>query len=38
VKRLDGTYVKKAKNKYELALQLKDDIESFAKRRKFHGS
>src|SRR5256886_6673891 len=29
VKRLDGTYVKKAKNKYELALQLKDDIENF---------
>jgi len=34
VKRLDGTYVKKAKNKYELALQLKDDIESFRKTKK----
>jgi myo-inositol-1-phosphate synthase len=31
VKRLDGTYVKKAKNKYELALQLKDDIANFRK-------
>ncbi|MBS1867740.1 MAG: inositol-3-phosphate synthase [Acidobacteria bacterium] len=34
VKRLDGTYVKKAKNKYELALQLKDDIENFRKTRR----
>jgi len=34
VKRLDGTYVKKAKNKYELALQLKDDIENFRKTKK----
>lgn len=31
VKRLDGTYVKKAKNKYELALQLKEDIANFRK-------
>jgi myo-inositol-1-phosphate synthase len=34
VKRLDGTHVKKAKNKYELALQLKDDIENFRKTKK----
>jgi len=34
VKRLDGTYVKKAKNKYELALQLKEDIENFRKAKK----
>src|SRR5215813_3013232 len=26
VKKLDGTHVKKAKNKYELALQIKEDI------------
>src|ERR1700719_2433038 len=31
VKRLDGPNVKKAKNKYELALQLKDDIKNFRK-------
>jgi myo-inositol-1-phosphate synthase len=31
VKRLDGTYVKKAKNKYELALQIKEDIANFKK-------
>ena len=31
VKRLDGTYIKKAKNKYELALQLKEDIANFRK-------
>src|SRR6266702_3327048 len=31
VKRLDGSYVKKAKNKYELALQIKDDIANFRK-------
>ena len=31
VKKLDGTYVKKAKNKYELALQIKDDIANFRK-------
>src|SRR6201993_5031434 len=29
VKRLDGTWVKKAKNKYELALQIKEDIANF---------
>ena len=31
VKRLDGPNVKKAKNKYELALQIKDDIAKFRK-------
>jgi myo-inositol-1-phosphate synthase len=31
VKRLDGTYIKKAKNKYELALQIKEDIANFKK-------
>jgi myo-inositol-1-phosphate synthase len=31
VKRLDGTWIKKAKNKYELALQIKDDILNFRK-------
>jgi len=31
VKKLDGTYVKKAKNKYELALQIKEDIGNFKK-------
>src|SRR5580765_7376407 len=31
VKRLDGTYVKKAKNKYELALEIKEDIANFRK-------
>jgi myo-inositol-1-phosphate synthase len=31
VKRLDGPNVKKGKNKYELALQLKDDIKKFSK-------
>ncbi|HVO58875.1 MAG TPA: inositol-3-phosphate synthase [Dongiaceae bacterium] len=31
VKKLDGDYVKKGKNKYELALQLKADIETFRK-------
>ena len=34
VKRLDGTYVKKAKNKYELALQIKEDIENFRKAKR----
>jgi len=34
VKRLDGTYVKRAKNKYELALQIKEDIETFRKTKK----
>jgi len=31
VKKLDGTHVKKGKNKYELALQIKDDIAKFRK-------
>src|SRR5215467_5878432 len=31
VKRLDGSYVKKAKNKYALALQIKEDIANFRK-------
>jgi myo-inositol-1-phosphate synthase len=31
VKRLDGPNVKKGKNKYELALQLKEDIKKFRK-------
>src|SRR5215475_7196184 len=29
VKRLDGKHVKKGKNKYELALQIKEDIANF---------
>jgi myo-inositol-1-phosphate synthase len=31
VKKLDGTYVKKARTKYELALQIKEDIANFKK-------
>jgi myo-inositol-1-phosphate synthase len=31
VKKLDGDHVKKGKNKYELALQLKEDIANFRK-------
>src|SRR5215813_6198738 len=31
VKRLDGTWVKKGKTKYELALQIKEDIANFRK-------
>jgi myo-inositol-1-phosphate synthase len=31
VKRLDGPHVKKAKNKYELALEIKEDIARFGK-------
>jgi len=31
VKKLDGSYAKKAKNKYELALQIKEDIGNFKK-------
>jgi myo-inositol-1-phosphate synthase len=31
VKKLDGPNIKKAKNKYELALQIKEDIENFRK-------
>jgi myo-inositol-1-phosphate synthase len=34
VKRLTGTHVKKGKNKFELAEQLRDDIRSFKKRTK----
>jgi myo-inositol-1-phosphate synthase len=34
VKRLDGTHVKKGKNKYELALQIKEDIENFCKEKR----
>jgi myo-inositol-1-phosphate synthase len=34
VKRLDGPNVKKGKNKYELALQIKDDIAKFKKQNK----
>ncbi len=34
VKKLDGPNVKKAKNKYELALQIKEDIANFKKTNK----
>ena len=34
VKKLDGPNVKKAKNKYELALKIKEDIENFRKARR----
>src|SRR5580700_468336 len=34
VKRLDGSHVKKAKNKYDLALEIKDDIAEFRKKSK----
>ena len=34
VKRLDGPNVKKAKNKYDLALEIKDDIAEFQKKSK----
>src|SRR5499425_3226211 len=34
VKKLDGSHVKKAKNKYELALQIKEDIANFKKERR----
>jgi len=34
VKRLDGPHVKKAKTKYDLALQIKDDIARFQKQSK----
>ncbi len=33
VKKLDGPNIKKGKNKYELALQIKEDIENFRKRK-----
>jgi len=34
VKRLTGTHVKKAKTKYDLALQIKDDIRNFQKKNR----
>src|SRR6202795_2740259 len=34
VKKLTGTHVKKARNKYELALQIRDDIQKFQKKNK----
>src|SRR5215469_5278183 len=34
VKRLDGSHVKKAKNKYELAMQIKEDIANFKKEKR----
>jgi len=34
VKRLEGSHVEKAKNKYELALQIKEDIANFKKTRR----
>ena len=34
VKKLDGTHVKKGKNKYELALQIKEDIANFKKAKR----
>ena len=34
VKRLDGPHVKKAKTKYDLALEIKDDIARFKKESK----
>ena len=34
VKRLEGTHVKKAKNKYDLALQIKEDIANFKKEKR----
>jgi myo-inositol-1-phosphate synthase len=34
VKKLSGTHVKKARNKYELALQIRDDIKKFQKKTK----
>src|SRR5262250_405233 len=34
VKRLDGTHIKKGKNKYELALQIKNDIANFKKTKR----
>ncbi len=34
VKKLDGTHVKKAKNKFELAEQIKDDIKEFKRKSK----
>src|SRR5579864_6940085 len=34
VKKLSGTHVKKARNKYELALQIREDIKKFQKKTK----
>jgi len=34
VKRLSGTHVKKGRNKYDLAMQIKDDIQKFQKKNK----
>ena len=34
VKKLSGTHVKKARNKYELALQIREDIKAFQKKNK----
>jgi myo-inositol-1-phosphate synthase len=34
VKRLDGQHIKKAKSKYDLALEIKDDIKRFGKQSK----
>src|SRR5229473_6685271 len=34
VKKLDGTHVKRGKSKYDLALQIKEDIENFRKARR----
>src|SRR5207237_5635157 len=34
VKRLEGSHVKKAKNKYELALQIKEDIANFKRTKR----
>src|SRR5215467_3606766 len=34
VKRLEGSHVKKAKSKYELALQIKEDIANFKKEKR----
>jgi myo-inositol-1-phosphate synthase len=34
VKKLTGTHVKKGRNKYELALQIRDDIQKFQKKNK----
>jgi len=34
VKKLSGTHIKKARTKYDLALQIKDDIRKFAKKNR----
>src|SRR2546426_11414115 len=38
VKKLDGTHVKKAKTKFDLAEEIKDDIQQFKKRSEEHTS